>query len=275
MGVLTTIDLNGNGIMTDSFNSANTNLSTNGRYDPLKTSTNGSIASLEGLVDVGNATVNGSVYLGPTASSSILNGTITGGISNDWNASFEDVVLPTSQPLPATLAPSPVTIDGVSYQYVFGYPLPTSGYYQIANWHSQNIYIGTNSHITLLLTGTAAAGAIRVAGMSTNAAKLTIYMDGPSIALSSAAVVDGGLASCLSYYGTTNNIAISLGGTADFVGTIYAPEAAIHAGGGGTIIGAIVALSVVMNGHVTFHFDEALPLHGPIGGFVAKSWSEL
>lgn len=279
MAVLYNINLNGNGVTTDSFDSSNTNLSTNGRYDPLKTSTNGTIASLLGIVNVGNADVHGTVYLGPTANYSIqANGLITGGVTNDFNASFEDVVLPAGQPLPAQPGSSPITIDGITYQYVFGYPLPVSGLYQIGGLNA-NIYVGTNSHITLVLHGNATAGTLRVAGAGANAGHLTIFMDGPSFNISSSSLVDGGYAANLSYYGTTNNTSVSLGGNANFTGTIYAPEAHIHMSGGGSgiynFVGALVAKSVGMSGHFYFHYDEALALHGPVAGFVAKSWAEL
>src|SRR5262245_54273296 len=59
------LDLKGNNVETDSFNSAVASLSTAGQYDPLKTSTNGDLASIAGIVNVGNATVNGTVLLGP------------------------------------------------------------------------------------------------------------------------------------------------------------------------------------------------------------------
>jgi hypothetical protein len=279
MSVLYNINLNGNGVTTDSFDSSNTNLSTNGRYDPSKTSTNGTIASLLGIVNVGNANIHGSVLLGPTASSSVqANGFVTGGITNDFNASFEDVVLPASQPLPAVPASAPVTIDGVTYQYVFGYNSPASGYYHIGGL-SANIYVGTNSHITLLINGNANAGVLRVAGAGPTAGQLTIYMDGPNFNINSSSAVDGGYAASLSYYGTTNNTSFSLGANANFTGTIYAPEAAVHMSGGGSatynFVGALVAKTVIMTGHFFFHYDEALHLHGPIGGFVAKSWCEL
>jgi hypothetical protein len=92
-------------------------------------------------------------------------------------------------------------------------------------------------------------------------------------------MVDGGFASSLGFYGTTNNTSISLSGNANFTGTIYAPEAHVSMGGGGSgvygFVGALVAKSVSMHGHFNFHYDEALALHGPVGGFVAKSWSEL
>lgn len=279
MAVLYNINLNGNGISTDSFDSSNTNLSTNGRYDPSKTSTNGSIASLLGIVNVGNADVHGAVYLGPTANYSIqANGIITGGVTNDFNASFEDVVLPAGQPLPAQTVSTPLVIDGISYQYVFGYNQPANGLYQIGGLNA-NIYVGTNSHITLVLHGNSNAGVLRVAGIGPTAGQLTIFMDGPNFNISSSSLVDGGLAASLAYYGTTNNTSISLGGNATFTGTIYAPQAQIHMGGGGSgnydFVGALVAKSVSMGGHFNFHYDEALHLHGPVGGFVAKSWAEL
>jgi hypothetical protein len=46
MAARTNININGNGVSADSFNSSNTNLSTNGRFDSTKTSTNGDVAVL-------------------------------------------------------------------------------------------------------------------------------------------------------------------------------------------------------------------------------------
>jgi hypothetical protein len=174
---------------------------------------------------------------------------------------------------------APTVINGVSYQYVFGLGLPVTGLYEITGLNNQNIYVGTNSHITLVLQGNVSAATLRVAGMGANAGQLTIYMDGANFNINSSSTVDGGLAASLSYYGTTNNTSISLGGNANFTGTIYAPQAHISMGGGGSgnynFVGAIVAKSVSMSGHFNFHYDEALVLHGPVGGFVVKSWNEL
>jgi hypothetical protein len=281
MAVLQNINLNGNGVTTDSFDSSMPGIKSDleGRYTPSLASTNGTIASLQGIVNIGNANIHGTVYLGPTATSTMqANALVTGGITNDFNASFEDVILPAGQPLPAQPLSAPLTINGISYQYVFGFDVPATGYYSIGGLNG-NIYVGTNSHITLLLHGNANPATIRVAGSGTSAGQLTIYMDGPNLNINSSSMVDGGHASSLSYYGTTNNTSISLGGNANFTGTIYAPQAHISMGGGGSgnynFVGAIVALSVSMSGHFNFHYDEALALHGPVGGFVAKSWSEL
>ncbi len=275
MAAINNINFNGNGVYTDSFDSGNTNFSTNGRYDPLKASTNGDVASVSGIVNVGNGNVNGEVLLGPTGSDSISkNGVVTGGIYNDFNVNFEDVVLPQTNWLPVVPLSPPLTIDGVSYQYVF---TQSSGDYTVFK-PSGNIYVGTNSNIRLLVTGTASPSTIRIAGWGTSAGKLTIYMNGPSFSISGGTALDGGVASSLAYYGTTNNTLVSFSGNAAFTGTIYAPEATINLAGGGSstydFVGAIVAKSVNVNGHFSFHFDEALLKTGPTF-IVASSWQEL
>lgn len=275
------IDLKGNGVATDSFNSALAALSSNGFYDPTKTSTNGDIASIGGIVNVGNGNVNGSVLLGPTATDSIgKNGYVSGGVSNDFNVTFQDVVLPST-----TWLPEPATnqvIDAITYNYVFpSLPISSAGvttYYSI-NGLSGNLYVGTNQNVTLLLTGNATPGSIRVAGSGANSGKLTIFMDGASFTLTGNDTVDGGNAANLSYYGTTNNTSITFSGNASFTGTIYAPEANFTLGGGGNntydFVGASVTKTVAMNGHFNFHYDENLLLAGPKKGLVARSWSEL
>jgi hypothetical protein len=269
------IDLKGNNISSDSFNSALATLSTNGKYDPSKTSTNGDLASIAGIVNVGNANVSGSVLLGPTATDSIQNnGFVTGGVSQDFNVEFEDVVMPNTSWLPAVPLAVPSVINGVSYNYVFN----ISGDYTINNL-SGSVYVASNTAVRLNLTGNAKATNIEVDGSGAGAGKLTVYMDGPSFTLSGNDVVDGGNAANFSYYGTTNNTQVSYTGNAAFTGTIYAPEADIKLGGGGTtpydIVGSIIGNTITMNGHFNLHFDENLLRAGPSRGFVANSWREL
>lgn len=79
-------------------------------------------------------------------------------------------------------------------------------------------------------------------------------------------------------YGLPTCTSIALGGNASFTGTIYAPQAAFTAGGGGNnqydCVGAVIANSISMNGHFSFHYDEALGRSGPGRGFVITSWNE-
>ena len=106
------IDMNGNGMASDSFNSHDDALSTDGHYDSSKTSTNGNIASVYGVVDIGNHTINGSLYLGPTASYDSSVGQILGSIYNDYNVEFPDVTLPTATWTPATTVPDTTVRSG-------------------------------------------------------------------------------------------------------------------------------------------------------------------
>ena len=282
-GALTTkynLDLKGSNIGTDSFNSMIGTLSTGGMYDPTKTSTNGDIASVQGIVNVGNDIVNGCVLLGPTASASPLkaSGVITGGVTNDLNIEIPDVVLPTATPLPVSPLATPVVTNGVSYDYAFF----NSGYYTIDKLQSSDsIYVAPNTTVTLLLTGSASANTIYVAPAAAGIASgnLTVYMDGPTFSLSGGQGVDSGNPLNFSYYGTTNNTAINFSGNCTFTGTIYAPEAALSMTGGGTVaydfVGAAVVASASVSGHFQFHYDENLTQNGPRGGFVPTSWTEL
>jgi hypothetical protein len=272
------LDLKGNNIETDSFNSMIPTLSTFGQYDLTKTSTNGDIASIGGIVNVGNATVNGTVLLGPTASETINNGLITGGVTNDFNVEFPDVILPSGTPVPAAPVAIPVVTNGASYDYAFF----AGGYYTIDSLkNSDSIYVAPTANVTLLLTGPCSPQNIFVDWANTNGTSgtLTVYMDGPSFTLGGNQIVNSGNATNFSYYGTTNNTSVTFGGNSAFTGTIYAPEAALKMGGGGTtpydFVGAAVVGSAVMNGHFKFHYDENLNRGGPRSGYVATSWTEL
>lgn len=278
------INFNGNGVGSDSYNSTKTNLSTNGQYDPSKVSTNGDIASVFGIVNVANGDVKGTVYLGPTATDQLSkNGTITGGVSNDFNVEFERVVLPqgTSSWLPPKAGT--ITISNMTYQYVFGYPggLNSGGDYALSGsfLSSANIYVGTNTHVRLLVTSSANLSNIRIAGTGTNAGQMTFYMDGQSLTMSGTSFVDAGNAVNFSYYGTTNNTMISIGGNSAFVGTVYAPQADIKLSGGGSspsdFSGSILGKTVSASGHYLFHYDENLAVAGPKRGLVVNSWQEL
>ena len=198
------------------------------------------------------------------------------GETTDFNVDFPDVALPQTTWLPATT--SPMTINGVSYQYVFGYGAPVSGDYSISSL-SGSVYVGTNSSIRLLLSGNASPANIRVAGPGSNAGHLVIYMDGASFTLSGSSVDDGAIANNLNYFGTTNNTTMTFSGNSSFIGTIYAPEADLTLGGGGSsalnFCGSTITKNVTVNGHFSFHFDEALLDNGPARAYLCKDWTEL
>src|SRR4051812_9656505 len=92
------IDLNGKNISTDSFDSLSSSNSTLGRYDSTKAKSNGDIATdwaVTNSVNVGNATIHGSVATGPNGTVSIgPGGSISGTITDDMNVAFDPVQVP-------------------------------------------------------------------------------------------------------------------------------------------------------------------------------------
>ncbi len=263
------IQLNGNGVASDSFNSALTNLSTGGQYDPLKHSSNGNVASVYGPVNFGNHTIDGSLSLGPdVTSSTVTSGQVTGQIYTDFNVSFPDVTLPQT-----TWLTSPTKlVNGV-----LSYDFSTSGDYIV----SSSLPIVVEPGVTVrvqVTTPTFAPAGIHV--MSTNgiSGTLNVYQVSGTATLNGNVVIDNQRAGSFYYYGLPGVTSVTWGGTSTFIGVIYAPEAALTLNGGGTsnnFIGACVAKSITLNGHYDFHFDEDLLTHGPRRGYVANSWKEL
>lgn len=267
------VDLNGNGISTDSFDSSNPNLSTDGRYDPSKTSTNGDVASVFGPVDIGNHTIKGDLYLGPTAEFASSKDKVTGTVYGDFNLDFPDVVPPenfTGWPHAIGL---PTIIGGITYKYVF----LTDGEFTIPD--SGSIYVGPGTNVKLRVTASSFdPSEIRIAGPASTAGKLTVYMEGAGCTMAGNSVVESGNAANFTYYGLPSNTSITYSGTSSFVGTIYAPSAVLTMNGGGNnngLIGSSITKTIRMNGHYNFHFDENLLKAGPSRGFTMTSWQEI
>ena len=122
--------------------------------------------------------------------------------------------------------------------YVTGdFVIPSSWEIKIADGASFKVYVGT-------ITGSAVKGEFGNVNTS-------IASDGASFG----------------YYGLPSNNSVLWAGDDAFKGTIYAPQATLTVGGGGSTIydfqGAVVANAVVLNGHFNFHFDENLKKKGP------------
>ncbi len=105
------IDMHGNGVQTDSFDSSDPAYSTGGQYDPTKNKANGDIAVVSGLinsVNLGNANIyghaetgpGGSIALGPNGAVGDLawqqshSGIEPGYFSDDMNVYLPDVQVP-------------------------------------------------------------------------------------------------------------------------------------------------------------------------------------
>jgi hypothetical protein len=139
-----TIDINGNNVETDSFDSTDPDHSTNGRYDVTKRKDNGDVASNTNIinsVNVGNANIYGRVSTGPGGSVAVgangavgsaawhdagNNGTQPGYFTDDMNVSFPVVDEPfDGGGLPPEMGVPVVTTDynvTTAEQISTGYP---------------------------------------------------------------------------------------------------------------------------------------------------------
>ncbi len=275
MAARTNIDLNGNGPSANSFNSALTNLSLNGRYTNTMTGSNGDVAVLYGTLDLGNHDIVGDVFLGPTANINTGTNQVYGTIHTDFNYDFPSVVAPDTTgwftlntPAGSTLAP-----DGNYYTYVF-----TNNADYVVPSMSGSIYVGTNAHVRLLIQSGGTQSVIVAGNGAPVNSKLSIYVASPTFNIGSG-VIDGGRAANLAYYGLPSNTAINFSGNSAFTGTIYAPDATVTLTGGGSgdydFVGSLIAKSIKLNGHFMFHFDEDLLTDGPSRGYTATHWTEI
>ena len=252
------INMLGNSIETDSWNSHDPAKSTNGLYNGYS-GTNGHVASVSGFVNTGNETISGNVYLGPNATYS-GSGKVVGTIYSDGNLGFPDVVLPTTDTNGNAITWTPA--PGTSSLHSF----TNSGYYMVSD--SGSLIVDPGIMVTLQLTMTSFnPGSITIKGGITNSGTIIMYQNQGSFALGGNASggAIGSRPQNFIYYGLTNVTSVSLTGTSTFVGCIYAPEAALNLNGGLTInfVGGGVFNTITVISHYTVHFDESLLTSGP------------
>jgi hypothetical protein len=286
---LGSIDLKGNNVSTDSYDSTDPNYSTNGLYIASRRRANGDVVTCNQITNsglsIGNANIAGHVRTAPGGTIGFLLNASVGSLSwvgsntsgiqpgysnDDVNVVFHDVVLPS---VPWTLAGgagtggSGTAPDGNFYDHVFTSINDTvfnPGNYTITD--NGTIYVQTNVGVRLNITTTNSYGPnnIFVAGATTNeAGRMIAYLNGPSsLDLNTNIRSQSGLPASLEFYGMPSLIGIHFINSGDWTGTIYAPEADLTLSGGGSstqdIYGSSVTKTVNMNGHWNFHFDESL-----------------
>ena len=284
------IDLSGNNIKTDSFDSTNPAYSTSGRYDSAKTRDNGDIATNSSLIDslnVWNAEIYGHASTGPGGAVTVgPNGSVgsaawhaagnkgiqSGWSDDDMNVQFPDVHLPFSG---GAFTPGSGTVSGVLYTYIL-----SAGNWQLSSLSlNGNDKVLVNGNAVLYVTGNVSVTGQASINVSTNAS-LQLYVGGPSTSIGGNGIANNpGNATNFFYYGLPTNTSLSMSGNAAFTGVIYAPSAALTLGGGGSsdydFVGASITSSVKMNGHYTFHYDENLGNTGPRRGLTITSWNEI
>lgn len=265
------IDFNGNSVASDSWNSYNPFQSTNGLYNGY-VGTNGDVASVYGIVNIGKHTICGNLFLGPDATYTSGAGQVTGTIYTDANLNFKDAALPTNNangnPISWNSAPTSNNTHTIT----------NSGYYTISD--SYPVVVNPGLNVTLdVQTPSWAPNALNIGGSTTNSANVALYLESGSITLggNSSGGASGNRPGNLIVYGLPAVTSITLSGKSSFIGAIYAPEATLTLNGGGNgynIMGAVVGKSVTLNGHYDFHYDTALATNSINRGFVVASWQE-
>ena len=105
-------------------------------------------------------------------------------------------------------------------------------------------------------------------------ASLELYVGGAKATVSGGGVVNGsGNAANYSMKCLPSVTTVVYSGSAQFVGTLYAPQAALTMSGSAAAIGALVANKIITSGGMSFHYDEALGGGG--SKYVVTSWAEL
>lgn len=300
MAAVQTIDLKGNNVATDSFDSADPNFSSAGQYplgSPWKTKANGDVATTRAIVDslnVGNAKIKGHVRTGPGDNTITIgpNGSVGDrfwvengfkGIKDGWSATdfnvvFPDVVLPNSQWIEPV--DRNVTIDGKRYEFA----IFSAGDYVINKLDGSLMIDAPKGALVRILIKSSveftAKEVIRIKSDEDSGAIVRIYMAGAEMKLGGQSYIDnqGGGADRFYLFGLPSCQSITFSGNAGFYGGIYAPQATFALGGGGNdvldFVGGSVTKTVMMNGHFNFHYDENLGKKGPGSGFIPVAWGE-
>ncbi len=280
------IDLNGNNIATDSFDSTIASYNTNGKYDKAKSRDHGDVASNSGIVDAidsGNANLRGHVSTGANGSVAVgSNGTIgdkawtlshigieDGWVTDDANVDIPDVEVPFKTGITPIGGQYP-PLTGPTYDYIL-----TNGNYILSSFSGKVLVTGSAKLLVNSSFNFSGSDGITI----NPGANLEVYVAASSASLGGNGVQNPGDAMSFIYYGLNSNTSLSFGGNSTFTGTIYAPYADFKLGGSGSgdydFVGASVTQTVTMTGHFHFHYDESLARRFPIREYVVFSWNEL
>jgi uncharacterized protein (UPF0333 family) len=149
--------------------------------------------------------------------------------------------------------------------------------FYISSLNGGSVYVRGNA--TLVVGGNVSMSGKDSLVMAPDA-KLEMYVGGTSCALGGNGVVNPtGLAANFILYCTDSVTSMSFSGNGQFTGIIVAPNADLKLNGGGNnnndFVGCVIANTITMNGHFSFHYDEALKNLKNSGRFIVKEWHEV
>jgi hypothetical protein len=283
------IDLKGNGVYTDSYNSQDPAKSVNRQYSAAKYSGDkGDVSSNGGIsdsVNVQNGNVYGKVHTGPgcpvaigpnggigphgSQTGSVTDAVAKGYIVQDANFTFPDVTFPGGSLLPPTSGCAPGTTNYYN-NLLFG-----NSSYTSSSLSGKTFVAGSNATL-VLPNGLTGAEYIT---LNTNAS-LMIYAGGTSFTASGNQIINyNGVPASFIVLCASSVKTFSLSGNGTFTGVLIAPAADVTLKGSGNnqqdFCGTLVANSITLNGHFSFHYDESLSNLTSNGRFLIASWDEI
>jgi hypothetical protein len=276
------VKMNG-GAYVDSFDSSDSAKSTGGAYDPAKRGANAVVVSADtssmalqlGTIygtattsPLGGLTLSGSI--GPTFDSSLRATTVAtaelnGWVTHDLSLAVPDVTLPA----------------GLGSAYNLG-TISSAQTISSGDWQADSISC-LNSTEPILISGQArlyVKGDFKTTGTGylqiSPGASLEVYVGGTVTIAGGGVVNKSGLAANNQWYGLTSSTDWKVAGGAEWLGTVYAPQASVEFLGISDSFGAFVANDFTISGVAGFHYDEALAvLIGGGQGYSVAAWQEL
>lgn len=303
IAALTGVNMNGNKINVDSYNSRDLTNFPGGLYNYAHRRDHGDVATLENSAtwfQLGNANIAGTLHTAPAADYNTdyqaaiaavgANGSVgdtnwtvnnhsiesTAFFKDDFNMMIADVPPPYGviNNLPSTANSGTNALSSGMYSYSGNYTIPTGGTLEVLAGQYVEIYVTGN--FTMKGSGQT-AGTINIDPGGT----LVLYVGGSSTTVANLNNNGpGNNAGNFQYFGLPGNTSIGLAGNATYMGTIYAPEATITLNGGGNSTtndfqGGMIVNALNLKGHFNMHFDENLQTNQTDGTFIATNWVEL
>lgn len=286
-----TINMNNHNIEVDSYDSRDSEKSTNDFYDPSKRQWHGDIATNGQVINAGSAHIYGTAS---TNGGTVLNGdNVTGNYPDDPDAIrndyYQEVVTVIPPSISTGTAGTPTTING-SEQIAASPGAPTNVIVSGINLSGQDVL-----RITGAADGSPTYAQFIVSGNISLSGRAEIILD-PGVHVrmfvqGDADITGNGVSNPNSplhfqYYGLdrpansdgTEDIGkIKIAGNGGFRGTVYAPNYNVEMVGGGnsdSIYGSFVGNIIRMTGVQSVHYDEALADGGLVTGYNIVSWFE-
>jgi hypothetical protein len=283
------INMNGNNVTVDSFDSKIAGRNVGGRWHISVRRDNGDIASndtITNAVNVGNANVYGKVRTGPHGTvahgpngkvgslawhaNNANKGVQPGWFKDDMNMEFPDVVMPN---VAWSSMPSGGTRDGTSYTYIFDSP----GYYRSPSGLISGKILVNATNVYLRVDG-----GWKFSGQDMMyikpTANIIIYLNCTSAQITGQGILNSNVASQCYIFGTSKLVDLDIGGNGECTAAIYAPYASVKLHGGGSsdndFSGGLIARDFTFTGHYHLHADEALKRLGINMGYAVTSWNE-